>query len=124
VQCGNDRLLQRLDLGEQVEVTGITDRVVEFGDVGTGDEGPAGTHQDDCRDRLVGCSLAETILQTCAYSFRQSIDRRTVDRNQRQAAGFLQIDYCTHIHSCRGRLYCLPRPTFDFESANVLSTGR
>ncbi len=57
VQCGDDRLRHRLDLGDDLaEARGLR-RLAEFGDVGAGEKGPSGAGDHRRPHRLVGFGL-------------------------------------------------------------------
>ena len=71
---------------------GLARRLAELGDVGAGDEGPAGAMDHDRPDRRIGLRRRDAVRQALAHALAQRVDRRVVDDQDGDRAGCFEID--------------------------------
>ena len=96
VDRGDDDFRRRFHFFDHFRQPGVLARLVEFGDVGAGDEGATGADQDGDLGILVGDELAHAILQAGTDRQRQGVDRRAVDGDVSNIAFAAVADYVSH----------------------------
>ena len=90
---GDDRLRAafqgRLELGKGRALR----RLAELGNIGAGDEGTAGTDDDDGLHGGVGGGLRDAVANPVAHIGGKRVDRRIIDSHERDIALARQIGY-------------------------------
>ena len=82
---GDDRLAAVFDDVEDVVQARFLRRLAEFGDVGSGEEGPPAANQDDRLHRIVGGECAEPFVERLPDVDAERVDRRRIDRDDPDA---------------------------------------
>jgi hypothetical protein len=86
------RLRTALDEAEHLVESRLLRRLTELRDVGTGDEGPPRTDDDDRADVGVGAGSREAVAQPQTDPVAERVDRRITDRQNGDVAAPVEID--------------------------------
>ena len=85
-----------LHQGQHFVEAGRLRRLAEFGDIGAGNEGAAGTGQDDRLDFGIGDRARDAIQDAAADRGAQRIHRGTVHRDNADHVMTLELDHFVH----------------------------
>ena len=92
VQRRDDRLRHRLDRGDDIVKARSLRRFAKFGDVGAGEKGPAGAGDHHRLDCAVVARLSQRLGESGPHLVPQRVDRRVVNRDDRDFAVATEID--------------------------------
>ncbi len=101
VQCGDHRLRHSLDRSDDLAEPRRLRRLAELGDVGAGKEGASGAGDHHGLDRRIVAGLAQRFGEPGAHLVLERVDRRVVDRDDRDLAFAAEIDAgvdIAHLH--------------------------
>ena len=88
----DDRLVERLDLVDQLIERRQARRAAELGDVGARREAAPGAGDHDGANGRIASERLRGVLEAASHRLRQGIHRRVVDRHQRHIAHALHVD--------------------------------